>query len=324
MEIEILKCHGSGNDFILVDKMDGRYVLSDEDQKNLALTLCNRKSGIGADGLLLMEDCDTADCRMRIYNADGSEADMCANGLRLAGRFISEKNKASKVRIENVTHLKYSLANEREIFEKVIGIEVSMPPANFSASEVPIIIDDDELKQETITGLGTDFYFTAVAMPNPHIISFVNVVDEKILVSTGKKANELRSILPKGVNVSFVKIFSPTIIYVATYERGVGITNSCGTAMFASVAAAIKNKLLNAGEEIKVINKGGFIKVVVNEDWDGIMYGNATYNFRSIIKWDSKYPFRYTETERKMVKDEEDAYIQMQASVFEHMNAAIV
>ncbi len=114
------------------------------------------------------------------------------------------------------------------------------------------------------------------------------------------------------------------MIYVATYERGVGITNSCGTAMFASVASAIKNNLLRVDEEIKVINKGGFIKVIVNEDWGGTMYGNATYNFRSTIEWDRKLPFRYKETERKMVKNEDDAYIKMQASVLEYIEASNV
>lgn len=324
MEIEILKCHGSGNDFILIDKMDYRYDLNDEDKKNLALTLCNRNSGIGADGLLMMEDCETADCTMRIFNADGTEADMCANGLRLAGRYISEKKKASHVGIENITQINYSIANEKEIFEKVIGIEVSMPPANFYSADVPVISDNDEMILERINELDHELSFTAVAMPNPHIISFVNTIDENKLISIGKKANELKSVFPKGVNVSFVKIISLTMIYVATYERGVGITNSCGTAMFASVASAIKNNLLRVDEEIKVINKGGFIKVIVNEDWGGTMYGNATYNFRSTIEWHRKLPFRYKETERKMVKNEDDAYILMQASVLEYIEASNV
>lgn len=322
MEIAILKCHGSGNDFILIDNMEGKYELSDQDKKNLAITLCNRNAGIGADGILLMEDSSQADSTMRIFNTDGTEADMCANGLRIAGRYISEKKQSSKVGIQNITNITYDTLNEREIFQNVIGIEVTMPPVNFKAEKVPVIFGEEEVNQKIILDLDKELLFTAASLPNPHIISFVDVVDEKKLIEIGKKANNLKSVFPKGVNVSFVRIISKTMIYVGTYERGVGITNSCGTAMFASVACAIKNKKLPFDKVIKIINKGGFVTVIVHEDFTGKMHGNATYIFRSCITWDRKFPFKYAETNRILINAETHAYDKLEASVHEYIQSS--
>lgn len=315
MDIEIVKCHGSGNDFILIDDMDSRYGLNNSAKEQLALTLCDRKTGIGADGILFIEDSEMTEATMRIFNADGSEADMCANGLRIAGRYVTEKNSSSKIGVQNITNLKYGILNENEIFENVAGIEVSMPPVNFRTEQIPVVYPETEATNVLLTELDPDLIFTAASLPNPHIISFVDKVEEKKLIAIGKKANELKTVFPKGVNVSFVRIIDSTLIYAGTYERGVGITNSCGTAMFASVACAIKNDLLYFNTEIKVVNKGGYVIVLVQEDWGGTMKGNATYIFKSTVSWNEDSPGHFTETERTNFPAETSAYNKLADSV---------
>ena len=139
---------------------------------------------------------------------------------------------------------------------------------------------------ELIPELSPDIKFTALALPNPHIAGFVDEINEASLKTLGEKANNTRNILPNGVNVNLGKIISDTSIYVATYERGVGITYSCGTGMFSTAVSAVVNGLAKKGEWITLFNKGGYTKCLVNDDLSGRMIGNASYIYDADIDFD--------------------------------------
>lgn len=286
MKIKIIKCHGSGNDFILIDIRNLNNIFYDEIKSGFAVKLCNRKKSIGADGILYITESQIADCKMRIFNSDGSEAEMCGNGIRIVGRYMSEEKKQAEVTVENVTGLNYKIHKSNEFFEDVVAYEVQLPPAIFECSDIPINTKSNELFNSYLPEISNTLKFSAVAMPNPHIIAFVDDIDINNLEQIGKKANSNNTLFPNGVNVSLVQSINEETIYVATFERGVGITYSCGTAMCASAICSVKNGISSFGNKIKVLNKGGFINVVVESDWSCKMTGNATYVFEANLEFD--------------------------------------
>lgn len=286
MKLKVLKCHGSGNDFILIDIRKLEHLFSNEMKSVLAKKLCDRRNFIGADGILYVTDSAVADCKMRIFNSDGSEAEMCGNGIRIVGRYISEEKNKSIVEVENLTGLRYRLKKSPNFYDDVIAYEVKLPPAIFHSNQIPITIDEEQINTLSIPELSDTLKFTGLAMPNPHIISFVGNIEIEVLESLGYNANQNKKLFPNGINLSFVELIDDNIIYVATYERGVGITYSCGTGMCASAIASIKNNFNKFNTNIKVLNRGGFINVIVEPDWSCEMTGNATYVFKANIEFD--------------------------------------
>lgn len=316
MKIEILKCHGSGNDFILIDEYNNNYDFSEEQRIKLTLDLCRRDSALGADGILFFtksqkapaeagipaEAGSPAEAGMRIFNADGSEAEMCGNGLRCLGRYALEVLKKEQVLIETI---KENLLVKRlpDIFEGVVTVKATIKPANFHLTSLPMLREKDTLKNEIIPELSDTLRFTALSIPNPHIVAIVDNIDEKAIDEIGKKANEAKNIFPKGINLNFVKILGDKTIYVQTYERGVGLTNACGTGMSSSSLVTCVLGFNNVGEEILVVNRGGMVKCQPKLSKEGKYYvelmGNATYTFRGEVEFDfeNNKPFSFTETE---------------------------
>ena len=288
MKFTIIKSQGSGNDFFLIDIRHFNGAINLEMKKSMAIALCERNTAFGADGILFVDNSETpgADARMVIFNADGSEAEMCGNGIRIVARYVAEGLKKHDVTIENITGIAFKLHDVDDFFDGVNAYQLSFPKANFQANLIPLIIDGPVLKNELIPALSTDLNFTAISLPNPHIVSFVDRIDETELGKIGFKANHLPAVLPNGVNVNLGKVLDKKSIYVATYERGVGITYSCGTGMFATALSAVSNGLAPASEWITLFNKGGYTKCFINEDFSGKMIGNASYIYESEIDFD--------------------------------------
>jgi diaminopimelate epimerase len=286
MEFSLLKSQGSGNDFFLVDIRSYDGAVNDAMKKQLAIFLCDRKSEFGADGILYVDNSAIADAKMVIINADGSEAEMCGNGIRIVARYVAEKAGKPNVVIENTTGIKYPLNMVDDFYAGLTAYELSFPKADFRASSVPINIDGGQLIDQLIPELSETIKFTALALPNPHIAGFVDEIIEEDLKAIGLKANNLQSVLPNGVNVNLGKVISSNSIYVATYERGVGITYSCGTGMFSTTVSAVVNGLINKDKWITLFNKGGYTKCLVNEDLSGRMIGDATYVYEAGIDFD--------------------------------------
>ena len=289
MKLEILKCHGSGNDFILIDETNISNGLCDDERRGLARTLCNRQKGIGADGILYYQTSSVADCRMRMFNPDGSEAEMCGNGLRCIARYCVGKLRKSIISIETMKAI-MTAKHGTPIFDGIETYEVEIGPVSLSTDTLPMIDSGNHFKKSIIGELSPSFEFTAISVPNPHIVTIVENIDDSIVEACGKKSNNSK-LFPNGVNVSFVRKLDENSIFTITYERGVGITNSCGTAMSASAFVSALNHLVSYKDPIKVFNRGGMVTCLVPDPNTRniksiYLNGNATFEFESTIEVD--------------------------------------
>jgi diaminopimelate epimerase len=297
MELNLIKCHGSGNDFLLIDEISETYNFSEKDRQNLALVLCDRKKGLGADGILFVLKSERCEAEMRVFNADGSEASMCGNGLRCVGRYVTELTGKSNIVIETMkADLKVS--QEPSIFKEIPTYKVEISPVLFELEHLPMNIDKETLIDEKVPGISDTLRFSAVAVPNPHLIS---IVGNKHIISNEQKCisesvNGPNNLFPDGVNVSFVQPLGSDGIYVRTFERGVGFTNACGTAMSASSLVTCLSGLNEFEKEIDVYNNGGKVRCVVHksgEVYSMDLIGNATYVSRSKLDLEVKEPENY-------------------------------
>ncbi len=277
MYYQLLKVHGSGNTFYLYDSLYEKEL----DWVQLTKWLCNKENENGADGLLLVLPSEKADAKMRVINADGSEASMCGNGLRCVARYICEKKNLNEAIIETMyAHL--HVKKEHAIFEQLPTYAVQISPVSFDLHSLPMQFENKTaIQNEILPVFSSDIRFTAVSVPNPHLIGIV----EKNYIQDSSHQQKLASYLngkndyfPDGVNVSYVYPISDDEIFVRTYERGVGFTNACGTAMTASALIAKKNNYVKT-EEVIVYNPGGFVKCHVsmqNDTYNLSLIGNAT------------------------------------------------
>jgi len=283
MRFAFIKCHGSGNDFPLIDARE--IDLSDAQWAQVARALADRRGPVGGDGLLLLTRSDAAhDFGMRMYNSDGSEAETCLNGLRCVARMGFEALGLDHAHV----HLKTSeaeVSREPDLAPGVATIRECAGPAMLDILHWPLTIGRDQNVQMAIPGLPTDRVFTAVAIPNPHLIAFVDAVDEAELVRVGEVCEAGPDWLPNRANVSYVEV-RPGGLFVRTFERGVGLTDSCGSAMAASTFAACLTERATFGEEITVWNAGGLVKACAEADGMVRLSGNATYEWEGSVEVD--------------------------------------
>ncbi|MBA9027671.1 diaminopimelate epimerase [Peribacillus huizhouensis] len=289
MIIDILKCHGSGNDFLLIDELTKNYRFTEADRKRLAQALCKREGLLGADGILFVLRSEKADARMRVFNADGSEASMCGNGLRCVARFVCEKLGKEQLLIET---MKADLAVEKtaDLYQGIPTFKVEISPVLFNVESLPLSINQKTLINEPLVQLSETLKFTALAVPNPHLVSIVeqDVLDSDVQEKLSQFVNSPNELFPDGVNVSFVKRLETGAIFVRTYERGVGFTNACGTAMSAASLVTCLNGFNETEREISVYNNGGQVKCVVHfhenskKNWIDLI-GNGTYEYKASI-----------------------------------------
>lgn len=312
MLINFLKCHGTGNDFIMIDEINNDYNFDEQKRIEFTKEMCDRKGPVGGDGVLFIQNSEKCDAKMKILNSDGSEAEMCGNGLRCVGRYVIELFKKDIVEIETLKE-KYIVKNSVDIFDGVKTIEICIKTICFELSSLPMVVKDKtNLLFEKIEELDPTLEFTAISISNPHIVSIMNKISTEVLVKIGKKANLPISILPSGVNVNFVEIQDDNSIYVKTFERGVGLTKSCGTGMTASSVVVCVKYPDRFGREINVFNDGGMIKTIVTKDSYGKycvrFIGNATYIYKSKINFDFVSRNKNYNIEKEMLDDENNSY----------------
>jgi diaminopimelate epimerase len=322
VQIDLIKGHGSGNDFLLIDEITNSYSFSESERAELAHLLCNRNSDLGADGILFIMKSEHTDGRMRVFNADGSEASMCGNGLRLVARYVCEMLGFQEAIIETMkADLKVS--KQEDIYPDVTTYQVEISPVSFHLADLPLNLNESNLLNEKIPELSQELTFSALAVPNPHLISIVDTEKLKsdIQKQISEKVNNPNDLFPDGVNVSFVKSLDQGSIYVNTFERGVGFTNACGTAMSASSLVTCLQGLNSVEEIINVYNNGGKVQCVVHENDENYyidLIGNATYLYKAEVKVDlgqesyevnSKSEFTEQETYKKL-QEEAQAFLQ--------------
>ncbi|MGM9926856.1 MAG: diaminopimelate epimerase [Bacillus sp. (in: firmicutes)] len=317
MELQFVKCHGSGNDFLLIDEYKKSLSMSDEERAQLTLTLCNRETGLGADGILFFQKSEVADGRMRVFNSDGSEASMCGNGLRCVARYACELLKQKKLRIETMKAV-LEVEETEAIHGDIPTYKVEISPVSFNVSDLPMNSESEQFINQSLAGLAPNLTFTAVAVPNPHFITIVDsdVIQSSIQEELSTYFNRENPYFPDGVNVSFVKLLEKGKIYVRTFERGVGFTNACGTAMSASSLVTCLQQENRLEEEIAVYNPGGKVKCVVHQN-DGQytidLIGNATYEYDVTVKMNDLSS--YDVIEKHEFPQEKEAYVAMQQEV---------
>lgn len=286
IELQFTKCHGSGNDFVLIDAIAAQAALEGVDLAALSRAACDRRTGIGSDGLLLLVG-GGGRYGMRMFNPDGSEAGMCGNGIRCVARLAAEYIGCDEFVLTSGGR-SYPVARHAPLAEGVetFGVELevrtssrcfAMPMSNggFIARRIEAL--DDELR------------FTALDPGNPHIAAEVESIDLDRLKRLGEKAATLHDILPFGVNLSLYERRSQHRLFVATYERGAGITLSCGTAMTSAATAAVLTGRAERDRDIEVMNRGGMVVCRTHIADDKIvttLTGNATFEWRGTLRYD--------------------------------------
>ncbi|RSD26221.1 diaminopimelate epimerase [Mesobacillus subterraneus] len=288
MLIDLIKCHGSNNDFLLIDETDRNYKLDDFKRRDLALALCDRENSLGADGILFIRPSKVADAQYRIFNSDGTEASMCGNGLRCAGRYVCEKLGKEEAVIETMkANLK--VKKHEAIFEDIPTYQVEISPVTFNLKDLPLNLEMETLIQEKIPQLSEELTFTALAVPNPHLTAIVSKeqLESNLQTELSEKVNQPNDLFPDGVNVSFIRLLEKGSIFVKTYERGVGYTNACGTAMSASTLVTCLIGENDLDQPINVYNNGGMVQCAVHktdETYTIDLIGNATYVYGAQIE----------------------------------------
>ncbi|MBB3695779.1 diaminopimelate epimerase [Sphingomonas sp. BK580] len=284
MRFRFVKCHGSGNDFPLIDARDA--ALDGTDWAGVARALADRAGPVGGDGLLLLtRGDDRAAFGMRMFNSDGSEAETCLNGLRCAARAGFAAIGAERATVR----LKTSYAEAARVEELAPGVYTvaeTAGPASLDAAAWPLRDAPARIVEARVPPLPSARAFTAVAMPNPHLVAFVDTVDEEELVAVGQACEAAPAWLPNRANVSFVELRGEDRLYVRTFERGVGLTDSCGSAMAASSYAAGLTGRVAFDRALTVYNRGGLVRARAGADAMVTLHGNATWEWEGSVTVD--------------------------------------
>ncbi len=263
--LEFEKYHGLGNDYVLINDLEMN--IPEEKKSKLAIKLCEFHFSIGADGLIFVCKSDKADIKMRIFNNDGMEAEMCGNGIRCFSKYVYENNIVRKEEIKIETLKGIMVARNIITEEKVISVQIDMGPPILNYEEIPVISESLSNKciNEPIAILDKIFNFSAVSMGNPHAVIFIKTQlndDELNMYGATIESHER---FPNKVNVEFVKVISNEEAIVRVFERGVGITNSCGTGACASVVAGSLLGIFKKNAPITIHNDGGDLRITYSK-----------------------------------------------------------
>lgn len=235
MKFSFSKWHGLGNDFVIVNGFKEKIANYPE----MAIQVCDRHVGVGADGLVVVLPSTIADFEMRIFNSDGSEAEMCGNVTRCIARYVYENGLTDKTKITLET--KAGIIKPELIFSDGVlsTIKVDMGEPRLTRGEIPMLGDDNEkVVNEVLQVDGRDYYITCVSMGNPHCVTFVDDLGETNLSGIGPII-EKHSVFPRKTNVEFVQVLSKEKVRMRVWERGAGITMACGTGACATLVAGV-------------------------------------------------------------------------------------
>lgn len=273
MNLQFSKYHGTGNDFILIDGIKYPDVV-EKLQKETIKRLCDRHYGIGADGLLVLMESKASDYRMRYFNSDGQEAQMCGNGLRCLALFIRDQGHPwqSPIRVQMLSgEVKLEFTAENRV-------RVGMPAVSFDRKSLPMRGVGECIEEELKIG-GRSLRITALSVGNPHVVIFGEFSDQE--VAALGPAIEHSDLFPEGTNIHFVHVEALDRISQRIWERGSGETLACGSGAVAAVAAGIAQGILPHGTAIRVQQPGGELIVAVAEEFKAsLLEGEAALVFR--------------------------------------------
>lgn len=273
MELPFIKMHGLGNNYIYVDLF--QFQIEEEILPVLAQAVANVNTGIGADGLILVQPSDHAEVGMRIFNKDGSEGKTCGNGLRCTAKYAYEHGLVATETFHIETKANLVAAEVEAENGKAAEITINMGAPMLERSEIPMlggesgrVVDEDFAVEDAQMNV------TAVSMGNPHAVFFVDDIQRVPLYELGPVI-EKDARFPEEVNVEFVEVVSETELNFRVWERGSGVTQACGTGACAAVVAAVLNNYARQGELITVHLTGGDLTINWSDDGDVRMTGGA-------------------------------------------------
>ncbi|MCS6830087.1 MAG: diaminopimelate epimerase [Armatimonadota bacterium] len=273
--MQFTKMHGIGNDFVVLDCLKSE--IAEESLPDIARRLCDRRFGIGADGLILVLPSRVAHLRMRMFNPDGSEAEMCGNGIRCFAKYAYDRKHVTspQMSVETLAGVKSLKLGTQG--GKVATVTVDMGLPRLAPEEIPVRVDGAQsVIGYPLRAAGKKLEFTAVSMGNPHAVIFLDNVASFPVEKVGPEI-ENHKLFPKRTNVQFVQVVNSREIILRTWERGAGLTLACGTGACASVVAGVLNKLTS--REVLVHLPGGDLQIEWLGDGRVLMTGPATEVF---------------------------------------------
>ncbi|HEY3964400.1 MAG TPA: diaminopimelate epimerase [Planctomycetaceae bacterium] len=233
--MKFTKMHGAGNDYVYVNCFAEDVP---RDVASLAMAVSDRHTGIGADGLILICPSERGDARMRMFNADGSESEMCGNGVRCVAKYVHDHGIAQKDRLKietgrGVLELDLEIAHG-----KVERVRVNMGAPILESAKIPTTLPGDPPIRQRVSAAGREFEVTCVSMGNPHCVTFVDRLDDEWVHVVGPQV-ERHPAFPRRVNAEFIQLVSPREFHMRVWERGSGETQACGTGACASAVAGV-------------------------------------------------------------------------------------
>ena len=257
-EIPFTKMHGIGNDYIYINCMKR----VPDNLPQLAIEMSDRHTGVGGDGIILICPSDSADFKMRIFNADGSEAKMCGNGSRCVGRYLYESGltSATTIRLDTLSGIKV-LRLHPDATDTITSVTVDMGIPEIDTETVPVIFPAQQMVNEAIDTSHGIIHLTAVSMGNPHGVMIVENIDNAPVDTLGPEL-ERHPMWPDRANIEFLEVISPIELKMRVWERGSGETMACGTGACASLVACVLNGLCKRHATIHLL--GGDLEI----EWD--------------------------------------------------------
>lgn len=253
------KMQGLGNDYVYMNAIEQPI---DENISDLARFVSDRHFGVGSDGLILICKSDVADFKMRMFNADGTEAEMCGNGIRCVGKYVYDKGltKKTTVSVETLAGIKVLKLNVKS--GKVDTVRVDMGEPILAPEKIPVMSVENPVQNLKVKAVDREFIFSCVSMGNPHAITIVEDVDN-FDVETYGKVLEVASVFPNKTNVEFVEIVDRNHVKMRVWERGSGETLACGTGASATAVACSLKGLTDRHVFVDLL--GGTLEIEWNE-----------------------------------------------------------
>lgn len=276
--MKFTKMQGIGNDYVYVNCFEEKV----EDPAALAKFVSDRHFGIGSDGLILIKPSKNADFTMDMYNADGSQGEMCGNGIRCVAKYVYDKGLTDQqqISIETLAGIKYLDLTVED--GKVVLVRVDMGEPELIAEKIPVIADSEKVIDAPIEIDGTTYHMTCVSMGNPHAVVYVDDVDNLSIEEIGPKF-ESHERFPRRVNTEFVKVLDRHTVQMRVWERGSAETLACGTGACAVAVSCILNGLTE--DEVTVKLLGGDLEIQWDQEKNTVyMTGPATVVFDGELK----------------------------------------
>ncbi len=286
IEIEFTKMHALGNDYIVINETT-KEVIPEEYKNKISKEISTRRFNVGADGVVFACKSDKADVRFRIFNSDGSEAEMCGNGIRCLAKYVFDKGivKKETMQIETMEDIKEARLSVED--DVVTSIEIDMGKGYFKPEEIPAIApsgNTEEFIDEDIDVEGEKIKMSSVSVGNPHAVCFTDTNIEDINLDFYGPRIETHEAFPEKVNVHFVNIETPEEINILTWERGAGFTFACGTGTTSCVLLGYKMGLLN--EKVHAHLSGGDLDITITDHTEYLtatMKGAAVTVYEAIM-----------------------------------------